>query len=205
MKITKIEKKKGRRYQIEVDGEYWYILDIEIIYDFHLKEDMEVEEAFLNRVKEAAEYRKAKERALYLLGVRDYGRNELIRKLGEKVSLPAARKAVEKMEELGLLNDEAYAEKLGNYLFTEKHFGVRRVRFELEKKGFSSEVIEKALESAGEREEDLSAFIRRKYVRYLGDEKGRQKVLMALSRMGHSYGDALDALEQAISAEEEES
>ena len=205
MKITKIEKKKGRRYQIEVDGEYWYILDIEIIYDFHLKEDMEVEEAFLNRVKEAAEYRKAKERALYLLGVRDYGRNELIRKLGEKVSLPAARKAVEKMEELGLLNDEAYAEKLGNYLFTEKHFGVRRVRFELEKKGFSSEVIEKALESAGEREEDLSAFIRRKYARYLGDEKGRQKVLMALSRMGHSYGDALDALEQAISAEEEES
>lgn len=205
MKITKIEKKKGRRYQIEVDGEYWYILDIEIIYDFHLKEDMEVEEAFLNRVKEAAEYRKAKERALYLLGVRDYGRNELIRKLGEKVSLPAARKAVEKMEELGLLNDEAYAEKLGNYLFTEKHFGVRRVRLELGKKGFSSEVIEKALESAGEREEDLSAFIRRKYARYLGDEKGRQKVLMALSRMGHSYGDALDALEQAISAEEEES
>ena len=44
MVITDIFKKQGTRYQIEVDGEYWTILDVEIVADFHLKKGMEVTE-----------------------------------------------------------------------------------------------------------------------------------------------------------------
>ena len=38
MKITSITKKNGTRWQIEVDDEYWAILDAEIIVNQHLKE-----------------------------------------------------------------------------------------------------------------------------------------------------------------------
>ena len=202
MKITNIEKKKGTRYQVDVDNEYWYILDIEVIYDYHLKAGLEVEESFLAEVKYAAEYRKAKERALYLLGVRDYGRQELIDKLSEKVSYAAAKEAAEKMEELGFLNDKAYAEKLAKHLVEYKHYGWRRARFEMEKNGLSSDVVEEALE--GLPDSDLAGFVRRKYARYLGDEAGQKKILASLARLGHSYGTAMAAINEALEEAGEE-
>jgi len=61
MKITALTKSKGTRFRVDVDDEYWYILDAELIYQFGLKTGLEVEESFLEEVKNAAERRKARE------------------------------------------------------------------------------------------------------------------------------------------------
>ena len=97
MKITGIEKKQGTRYTVYVDGEYWYILDVEIIASVNLTEGMEVSEAFLEELLRRAQVRKARERALYLLSYRDHSRKELVDKLLQSVDEDIALQTADKM------------------------------------------------------------------------------------------------------------
>ena len=105
MVITDIFKKQGTRYQIELDGAYWTIIDVEIIADFHLKKGMEVTEEMQEKVQRAADYRRGKERALYLLGYRDHCRKDLVDKLSKNIDRDLAEEIADKMEELGFLDD----------------------------------------------------------------------------------------------------
>lgn len=197
MKITALTKSKGTRFRVDVDDEYWYILDAELIYQFGLKTGLEVEESFLEEVKNAAERRKARERAFYLLESREHSKKELIDKLCRSVSYDIAEETAGKMEELGLIHEDAYARRLAEYLVKVKKRGPRRVRLEMRQKGIPEDLIDAALDAVEPEEEMLTELVRRKYARYLGDEKGKNKVLQTLMRLGHSYYDALSAVETA--------
>ena len=85
MKITSITKKNGTRWQIEVDDEYWAILDAEIIVNQHLKVGAELTEERMEEILRAADFRRARERALYLLDYRDHSRGEIVEKLSRNV------------------------------------------------------------------------------------------------------------------------
>ena len=156
MVITDIFKKQGTRYQIEVDGAYWTIIDVEIIADFHLKKGMEVTEEMQEKVQRAADYRRGKERALYLLGYRDHCRKDLVDKLSKNIDRDLAEEIV---EAISLVEPD---------------------------------------------ENLLQQLIERKYLRYLGDEKGRNKVIAALMRLGHDYGDVIQAVDEAEASLKEE-
>ena len=200
MKITGITKKQGTRYTVDVDGDYWYILDLEIIASANLKEGMEVTESFLEELLRRAKFRKARERALYLLTVRDHSRKELVDKLIQSVEDPdIAEQIADKMEEYGYLDDEKYARKLARDCMLRKKQGERRARFELQKKGISRETVDLVMEELEQSEEydpsaQLKELIGRKYARYLTDPRGIQKVTNALARLGHSYSDIRAAL-----------
>jgi regulatory protein len=209
MKITGIEKKSGTRYTLYVDGEYFYIFDLEILADYHVKEGMEVDDSFLQELKWKADERKAKERAFYLLSYRDHSEKELYDKLCKNVCAEIAAKTVAKMVELGLLNDENYAQKLARYYLEQKHWSYRKSLFEMKHKGISGELAEDALQSCEVSAYDqIMALVEQKYYRYLGDQKGNQKVMNALARLGFSYGDIRsviqDYLEENDLGEEEE-
>lgn len=195
MKITALTKKNKARWQVDVDGEYWYILDAELILQYSLKTGLEVEEDFLGEVKEAAERRKARERAFYLLESREHSKKELTDKLCRSVSYAIAKETADRMEELGLIHEDAYARRLAEYLINTKKRGPRRVRMEMRQKGIPEDLIDAALEAVEPEEDLLVELVRRKYARYLGDDKGRNKTLQALMRLGHSYYDALDAIQ----------
>ena len=136
---------KGNRYKIDVDGDYWYILADTLIMDFHLRKGMEVDEAFLQKVREAADYRKGRERAFYLLERREHTRAELSQKLSRHIDRETAKKIAVEMEELGLIRENAYAKRLAAYLSETRHQGPRRIYQELMKKGFAREDIDEAL------------------------------------------------------------
>lgn len=207
MKITALTKKKGSRWQVDVDDEYWYILDAELILQYGLKTGLEVEEEFLQEVKEAAERRKARERAFYLLESREHSKKELIDKLCRSVSYDIAKETAQRMEDLGLIHEDAYARRLAEYLINTKRRGPRRVRLEMRQRGIPEDLIDAALEAVEPEEDLLTDLVRRKYARYLGDDKGRNKVLQALMRLGHGYYDALaavEAVEDEMAQEEED-
>ena len=107
MKITALTKMKGTRWRVDVDDEYWYILDAELILQYGLKTGLEVEEDFLQEVKDAAERRKARERAFYLLESREHSKKELVDKLSRSVSYEIAEETAQHMEELGLIHEDA--------------------------------------------------------------------------------------------------
>lgn len=197
MVITDIFKKQGTRYQIEVDGEYWSIFDVEIIAAFHLKKGMEITEKLQMEVQRAADYRRGKERALYLLGHRDHCRKELVDKLSKNIFRELAEEIADKMEELGFLDDYKYARKLARHLLLVKKRGARRALQEMEWKGLDRSVAMEAIGSVEPDENLLSELIQRKYLRYLGDEKGRKKVIASLMRLGHDYDDVVRAVDEA--------
>lgn len=216
---------KRPRYKIEVDGEYWYILSDVLIADFHLRKGMEVDEAFLQKVREAADYRKGRERAFYLLEEREHTRDELTRKLARSVGFETAGKIAGEMESLGLIREDAYAARYAQYLSEIRRYGRRRIVQEMMKKGFSRDTIDGALTGIETDEDALEALAFKKYGRALraeleaGEEaepsgfnrggftKAENRAIQGLMRLGHGFSEAraaVEAVEEAIREEMEE-
>ncbi|MEG2597480.1 MAG: regulatory protein RecX, partial [Oscillospiraceae bacterium] len=151
----------------------------------------------------AADYRKGKERALYLLGYRDHCRKDLVDKLSKNIDLEIAEKVADQMEELGFLDDQKYAEKLARYLMIIKSRGARRAIQDMMMKGVSRDVAADAISLVELPDNLLTDLIERKYLRYLGDEKGRNKVIAALARLGHNYYDIVDAIDEVENPKKE--
>ena len=110
----------------------------------------------------------------------------------------AARSAVEHMEELGLLNDEDYARRLANELFTRKKFGARRVKQELRQKGIDDALIAAVMDEfsteRSETEENIRAILERKYPMAREDEKVRRRAVAALQRYGYGFDEIFSVL-----------
>ena len=105
------------------------------------------------------------------------------------------------MEELGLVDDEAYAARLaGEYI--RRLYPRRRAVQELCGRGIGRELAEAAVDGMGTADADLAlALLRKKYYNKLRDADGRRRTAAALARQGFSYEDiryafAGDLLEQ---------
>ena len=81
MEITSLKKYKGSTYEAELDGERKIYLHIDIISDFGLRSGMEIDRQRLREVIYASNFRRAYQRALFLLDHRDHSRKELFGKL----------------------------------------------------------------------------------------------------------------------------
>jgi len=140
-------------------------------------------------------------RALWYLGRRDYGVQELRQKLlRPRPDKPAPSeedvdRAIERMLELDLLNDERYAQRLAEAL-SRKGYGAKGIAFELKRRG-----IEEEIEAPVEDSERIGELLRTKFSLKLGDEKGRQAVFNALIRKGFSYADVKTAMREYMEDE----
>ena len=146
MKITAIEPRRKRLSQLYLDGEPAVKVDTETLLKARWKVGMEISDEELHGLLQESETRRAKEKALYLLEYRSHSKKELADKISRTTSREAAEAAVEKMEELGLMNDEAYARQLAGTLLEKKGYGLRRARQELLQKGIDRELVEELLE-----------------------------------------------------------
>ena len=183
MEITAIEPRRHRLSQLYLDGEAAVRVDTETLIKSGWKPGMEITDEELHALLEASEERRAREKALYLLEYRSHSKKELADKISRTTSREAAEAAVEKMEELGLMNDESY--------------GVRRARQELLHKGIDRELVEEILlETAPDPEEKLREIVERKYQRQLQDEKGYRRTVAALQRLGYGWEDIKSVLEE---------
>lgn len=200
MKITSITKKNGTRWQIEVDDEYWAILDAEIIVNQHLKVGSELTEERMEEILRAADFRRARERALYLLDYRDHSRGEIVEKLSQNVDRGIAEEVADKLCELGLIDDGTYAKKLARHFLLTKKYGARRAEFEMRRKGIDGRLAAEAVAEVEPDEDLLEELALKKYGRYLEDDpdgKGRDKAIRGLMRLGHGYYEAEAAVDAA--------
>lgn len=200
MKITSITKKNGTRWQIEVDDEYWAILDAEIIVNQHLNVGVELTEERMEEILRAADFRRARERALYLLDYRDHSRGEIVEKLSRNVDRVIAEEVADKLCELGLIDDGTYAKKLARHFLLTKKYGARRAEFEMRRKGIDGRLAAEAVAEVEPDEDLLEELALKKYGRYLEDDpdgKGRDKAIRGLMRLGHGYYEAEAAVDAA--------
>ncbi len=197
LEIVTIEKYKGKTYCIIFDNNdrmYWHL---SVIDSFSLKEGVKIPTSAMEEIVYQNDLRKARERALYLLEYRDHSYKELFDKLKRNYNEEICLEILQKVVDLGYVNDYEYGKKLGRTLFEVKKVGSRKAKFLMKQKGLSDEIIAEVLEMYDEEKgERLIELIDRKYARYLGDEKGNRKVVNALLRQGYSYDEVKTALKE---------
>ena len=95
----------------------------------------------------------------------------------------------------GYVDDERFCRIYASELIRLKGYGKKRVEQELYLKGVDREIVSGVLDEISFDTDRLSDIIKRKYLAKMTDEKGRQKAFNALLRLGYSYGEIRDALE----------
>ncbi len=193
MKLT-YKKGKGDKIHISIDGEYALTVDEMYFASLYLKDGQEVSEEEYAVLEETVNTRRAYNCAVSLLSRRDHSEKELLKKLKEKGYSAGAETAIEKLKSSGYVNDERFSRLFASELVRLKGYGKRRVEQELYQKGVSRDIIYNVLEEITFDTGVLSDIIKRKYLSKMSDEKGRQKVINSLLRLGYSYGEIRDAL-----------
>ena len=200
MKITEVRTRRRSLYQLYLDGQEGPQVDRRTFDESVYGVDSDIDAGQLERLLETSRYNRVRDRALYLLGLRDYACKELEKKLtaDKDISPELAAAVVSRLQELGLLNDEQYAVRVAASLRQYKQYPRRRIQQELCRRGVAPEVARSAADEVeGEDFQQALALIEKKYYNKLDNEESRRRVIAALARRGFSYGAIRQAMELA--------
>lgn len=195
MKLT-YKKGKQDKIHISVDGEYSFTVDEAYFLSMGIWNGKEVDSDEFEEIKATISVRRAYNYAVSLLSRRDHSERELTTKLSQKGYAEGSKQAIAKLRDGGYVSDERFARLYARELQILKRYGKRRIEQELYRKGIDRDIIRETLEETEFDESELVSLIEKKYGRYLSDEKGIQKTVNGLLRMGYSYGEIRSALKQ---------
>lgn len=198
MIITALGAYKRDTWEIELDGKRKVYVNESIIDGSGLREGQSVSPETLSEIMGEDALRKAKKRALYLLGERDMCRGELLKKLTKTYGAEIAEEAADYVSSLGYIDDEEYASKLAEYLIKRKHWGKRRARYEMIMRGLDRELVENTLEDipSDDLDEELIALIEKRYIDKISDRDDLRRTTAALARRGFDF----DSIRRCIKA-----
>ena len=197
--ILTAQQGKGQKIHLLLNGEYRLTTNRELWLSCGLVSGMEIDEAEFEAFAALVEADRAKHKALRLLETRDHCEWELVEKLTHSgISRESAQAAAARMAELGLVNDEAYAQRLAEELFPRKGYSPARIEQELIARGVARETAYEAARAIeGDPLERLAALLESKYApSYKGTERDRRRVVNALQRLGYSFFDIRRAMEE---------
>lgn len=204
-RLTQIKETKKGRLALFLDGEFAFSLDEETFARACLHEQDELELWRLEELRKQSDTRRALDKAMDYLSLRDHATGELYRKLCRKFDAESAAWAVARAGELGLLNDASFARRRAAELLR-KHKSRREILQDLAAKGIDRDTAAAAVEDLyapdGEGEDpELAAartLVERRYAARLAAGR-RDQVAAALARRGFSHAvirEALAAVEQ---------
>lgn len=197
--IISIKPGKGNKIHIHLDGEYKATVDKDWWYSEKYRNYKEITEEELTELLSSVSFRRAYNKALDLLSRRPYSEKELARKLREKdFSDEAIENATARLKELSLIDDEHYAAMLAEHLYTNKHYGEKRIMQELSFRGVDRETARNAVLALDKDEvNSIVLLLENKFKGKTADEKGKQRTVAALLRYGYSYSDIKAAFKSA--------
>lgn len=203
MQITAIEPRRKGLSALYIDGEFAMKLDTEVLLAHRFDVGREISDEQLHECILASDQKRCKDKAMWLISFRDHSRKELLDKLRKDYPEDVAEAAVDRMEELGLIDDNRYARRYTADLINLKHLSERGIRQKLYEKGIDRDLIDEILEEAEVDEyEQIRIIIEKKYARNLGDEKIRRRAIAALQRLGFGYASIKSVLSEYTDIEE---
>ncbi len=184
---------QGRWLAVLEDGTILRLGEGEVI-DFALCTGKELTEDEAVRLTAAAHSAALKHKVLDLLTRKPQSRRELERKLDEWGAGEEETKAIcIRMEELGFLNDAAYAEQVVDH-YAARGYGVRKLRDELYRRGVPRDLWDEALSKADDPTRAIDAFLQKKLAGAQPDRKELKKLSDALARRGYRWEDIRSAI-----------
>lgn len=205
MKITAVSRRRRQLYVLSIEGGEDVEVDVRTFDESPYREGSDLTEEQLNSLLATSRYNRAHERALYLLGLRDYACKELEQKLYTEADPATAAAVVERLRQVGLLDDERYAARLARSLSEGKHYPRRRIEQELRHRGVCPALARAAVEELNEEDDQQAlAILEKKYYNKLNDPDSRRRAVAALARRGFSYGAIRRAMDEIGAPDDEE-
>lgn len=204
-RITQIKETKKGRLALFLDGEFVFSLDEDTFARANLHEGDTLESWQVEELRKQSDTRRALDKAMDYLSLRDHASGELYQKLCRKFDAPSAAYAVARAGELGLLDDAGFARRRAAELLR-KRKSRREILTDLAAKGIDRDTAAEAVEALYEPGEDgenpeletARALVERHYAAKLAAGK-RDQVAAALARRGFSH-----AIIREVLAEDED-
>ena len=215
MKLT-AKPGKGEKIHLSLDGEYIATVNADYWFTCGIKSGSEVTPEQLEELLTESARRKMMNKALDLLSLRDYSRRELSDKLVTKAWEKKEQKDMDlgslkqqasdicdRLEELGLLNEERFARSYVDELIRRKHLSKSGLRTALIQKGVQRDIIETVLEEVDvDPVEQIRELLATKFRnRDLSDEKQKTRTVNALLRLGYHYNEIHAAMGEWVETE----
>ena len=215
MKLT-AKAGKGEKIHLSLDGEYIATVNADYWFTCGIKSGSEVTPQQLEELLAESARRKMMNKALDLLSMRDYSRRELSDKLVTKAWEKKEQKDMDlgslkqqasdicdRLEELGLLNEERFARSYVDELLRRKHLSKSGLKTALIQKGVQRDIIETVLEDVEvDPVEQVRELLATKFKnRDLSDEKQKTRTVNALLRLGYRYGEINAAMDGILEDE----
>ena len=199
-RLTQIKETKKGRLALFLDGEFAFSLDEDTFAAAHLHEDDELEPWQVEQLRKQSDTRRALDKAMDYLSLRDHASGELYQKLCRKFDAHSAAYAVARAGELGLLDDAGFARRRAAELLR-KRKSRREILNDLAAKGIDRDTAAEAVESLYDEAEEgedpemasVQALLERQYAAKLAAGK-RDQVAAALARRGFSRAIIREAL-----------
>lgn len=195
--ITDITKTKKKYNALFSGDEFLFSVDDMVLTANHIKIGSVFSSAQLENISKQSDTAKAVEKCYSFLSIRMHSKKELYDKLCRKFDGYASACAVEKMEELGLVDDEKFARLKADYLLNVKNSSVMDTRHKLQALGIDRDIIDIVMADfdIDNQVDSIITLINGKY-RYKLDCP--QKVVASLMRKGFKFSEikkAMDILE----------
>ena len=178
---------RAGRFTLRFDDGTSLRLYRQTVEDFGLYAGLELSEETLKKLRRAAGEMSAKMRAVRIVSASSVSRRDLEERLVRKgEDALDAKRAVEWMEGLNLLDDRVTAEQVVRSCAA-KGYGLARAKQALYEKRIPRELWEEALADYPDQSDKIEQFLRAR----LGRESDRREVKRAVDapiRRGHSYG-----------------
>ena len=186
----KIGEKKGSYFKVFADGNFLGLFSKNSIKKLGIKNNAQYPKELVRKIKINGLINFAEEKAIILLNIKDYSKQELNLKLTKYVPDKIAIFVVKKMENLGYINDFKYAKNLAKKLIFTKNKGLKLVVYEIVKKGINKNIAEKAIDSLNFNSvEIIKKLILKKYKDKFKDENSKNKIIKKFLSLGHNYLD----------------
>lgn len=200
--LTQIKETKKGRMALFFDGEFAFSLDEETFAKADLHEEDTLEEWQIEDLRKQSDTRRALDKAMDYLSLRDHAAGELYQKLCRKFDEHSAAYAVARAGELGLLDDAGFARRRAAELLR-KRKSRREILRDLAAKGIDCDTAAEAVEELFAEDEDgenpelatARALVERHYAAKLAAGK-RDQVAAALARRGFSHAIIREVLQQ---------
>lgn len=192
MKITSIEPQRNqKRVNIYVDDLFTIGIDLELKYKHKLEVGMEVDDDFIKKVLRAEEKNKVINHALNLLSFRQRSEKEIYTSLKRKgYEEVYIEHAIDYCRTQKYLDDRSFAKAFIKDKLNINKLGGQRIKYELQKKGVSQEIIDELL--VLDKDDQLEAAFKlaeKKLPSYKKDDRNAvyRKLSGFLQRKGYSY------------------
>lgn len=211
MIITSIEcqEKNKKRYDIFIDQKYSFSADYDEIVEFNIKVNAELTEDELEDILYRLQYKKALSKAFYILNIKSRTQQEIENKLKSlDFDQSIIAKVLERLKELGYLNDLDFSRQWIYTSMSIKPVGKRKLSASLRAKGVDQSVIDNAIESSGYNDLDTAIELVNKKLRTSGkgmeteEDKGKAfaKLYRYLLYRGIDYDTAKKAINSCINS-----